>query len=57
MPALLETRIMVARRVREIAAGLTNPADIKAAEAYARELEQEVLKQRTSFMADNQRDS
>lgn len=29
----------VARRMRDVAAGLSNPADIKAAEAYARELE------------------
>ena len=29
----------VARRMRDLAAGLSNPADIEAAEAYARELE------------------
>ena len=29
----------VAKRMRDLAAGLSNPADIAAAEAYARELE------------------
>ncbi len=42
MPPMETTRIGVARRMREIAAGLTNPSDIKAAEDYATELERAI---------------
>ena len=35
----------VARRMRELASGLSDPADIKAAEAYARELERKAEKE------------
>lgn len=39
----------VARRMRDVAAGLSDPADIKAAEAYARELERKAEKDRRVF--------
>jgi hypothetical protein len=39
----------VARRMRDLAAGLSDPADIKAAEAYARELERRAEKSRRAF--------
>ena len=39
----------VARRMRDLAAGLTDPADIEAAEAYARELERKAEKDRRAF--------
>ena len=51
-----DARILVANRVREVALGLTEPADIKAAEAYARGTELDVLKDRTFLMADPKRD-
>ena len=52
-----DTRMSVANRVREVAVGLTEPADIKAAEAYARGIEMDVLKERTFLMADPKRES
>ncbi len=39
----------VAMRMRDLAAGLSDPADIKAAEAYARELERKAEKDRRAF--------
>jgi hypothetical protein len=36
----------VARRMRDVAAGLSDPADIEAAEAYARELERKADRDR-----------
>jgi hypothetical protein len=39
----------VARRMRDLATGLSDPADIRAAEAYARELERRAEKNRRAF--------
>ena len=39
----------VARRMRDVAAGLSDPADIRAVEAYARELERKAEKDRRVF--------
>ena len=43
----------VARRMRDLAAGLTDPADIAAAEAYAGELERAAAKKRSVFKLDS----
>jgi hypothetical protein len=39
----------VAMRMRDVAAGLSNPADIQAAEAYARELERKAERDRRAL--------
>jgi hypothetical protein len=41
--------------MREVAAGLSDPADIKAAEEYAKELERDVLKEHAPFIARKKR--
>ena len=46
----------VARRMRDLAAGLTDPADIAAAEAYAKELERAAAKERSAFKLDSEPD-
>jgi hypothetical protein len=45
----------VARRMRDLAAGLTDPADIQAAEAYAIELERKAEKGRRAFKIGGER--
>ena len=39
----------VAQRMRDVAAGLSNPSDFAAAEAYARELEKAAARERAHF--------
>jgi hypothetical protein len=48
MSYLIATQRAVAKRMREIAAGLTDPADIKVAEDYADELDRAAGRGRTA---------
>jgi hypothetical protein len=56
MPGLMETRLHVAKRMREIAGGLSDPSDARAAVAYASELERAVEREQSSFMIGDKRD-
>jgi hypothetical protein len=51
MPGLLETRLHVAKRMREIAARSGDPSEIRAAMAYAEELERAAGIELLPFMA------
>jgi hypothetical protein len=51
MPGVMKMRIHVLERMREIAAGSTDPREIEAAEAYADELELFVINEQSGFIA------
>jgi hypothetical protein len=55
VPGLLETRLHVAKRMREIAATSEDPAEIEAAVAYAKKLERMAQNEPTAFLAWDQR--
>ncbi len=55
MPGLMEMRLHVADRMREIATRLTDPADIERATAYADELELTAINERSGFIANDRR--
>lgn len=54
MPGLMKMRLHVASRMREIAAGLSDPREIESADAYADELELAVINEQSGFIADDQ---
>jgi hypothetical protein len=55
MPGLMEMRLHVASRMREIAASTADPREIRSAEAYADELELAVINEQSGFIANDNR--
>jgi hypothetical protein len=55
MPGVMEMRLHVASRMREIATRLNNPADIAAAKAYADVLELTAINEQSGFIANDRR--